>query len=265
MTQTRAPRRDRWAEFNSALEATLAGLPSDSFLIISVDDPGDESEDDSYFVQFAQGGEKGFRAEAVSNRFLSERHRLDERAQRKLGDLGWLPPDEFPEGPRSNVNHYREWPRPAPFGDAARLAVSTLRRVFRVRSPARLVYRCFDEENREYLVPLLGIRHERDSPGVSPSPGDPGLDLRLLVESTVRQRFGLDQIIYDPDGDIPVRFGSAMLFIRLLDRDLRACTLLSSSLGPPDHGGSPGDGERPQHEDRLWEGPLQRLRQHQRD
>lgn len=167
-----------------------------------------------YYVQFAQEGPKGFRAEAVSNRFLSAEESLHEIQLARLAMLGWLPPDPDPEGPRSNVNHYREWPQPAPIGEVVQLAVSTLRRVFMVKDPDQLQYRSLDESGSEYLVPTLGL-----SPEPRPAPPTDTASLRPFVEEALRKAFGLLEIEYDKDGDIPLRFERSVVFVSFIEEE----------------------------------------------
>jgi len=56
-----------WDDFEARLVAALERMALDQYLILSTRPAGDDES--LYFVQFAQGGRAGFRAEAVSNRY----------------------------------------------------------------------------------------------------------------------------------------------------------------------------------------------------
>jgi hypothetical protein len=43
--------------------------------------------------------------------------------------------------------------------------------------------------------------------------------MRPYVEKTMKEVLGLDNLIVDSDGDIPVRWGSAQFYVRVLDGD----------------------------------------------
>jgi Putative bacterial sensory transduction regulator len=43
--------------------------------------------------------------------------------------------------------------------------------------------------------------------------------LRPYIDKTVKEFLGVDSVVVDSDGDIPIRFESAIYYIRLLDRD----------------------------------------------
>ena len=42
-------------------------------------------------------------------------------------------------------------------------------------------------------------------------------DLKPVVETALKQLLNLTEIAYDEDGDIPIRFGSAMVYLGLVD------------------------------------------------
>jgi hypothetical protein len=203
---------DSWASLTQSLAAALALMKEGQFLILNISNGDGGAEAPNYYVQFASGGEDGFRAEAVSNRYLADRWKLPEKAAELLFQLGWLAPDPGSE-PAGKVNYYREWTAPPPVADIAQLAVSTLRRVYGVRSMDQLQYRYSDEAGSELELADLGLRRE-----ASQKDGSKALfeKLRPLVEEALREALGVSELKYDAAGDIPIRFGNAMVFVRLL-------------------------------------------------
>ncbi len=200
-----------WADFERRLAAALERMRDDTFLILST--PGDETSPGCY-VQFAAGA-WGLRAEAVSSRFLPADRPLTADQEAALAALGWLPPDD-PDDPAPNWS--RVWPPPAPFAEVAALAIRTLREVHGVARPEELryIYRSFE---RVLEDPDLGIPAERPAPQPAPVAHAyrTAEDLRPLVERALAGWLGLDELIRDADGDYPVRIGSALMFVQLLD------------------------------------------------
>lgn len=210
-----------WADFEHRLAHVLAAMPVESYLIISTES-GDA--DGGYYVQFANGGKAGLRAEAVSSSYLASPHALAPEQEVRLGSLGW----QWPGGPNDlDKNFNRQWPNPAPYEEVARLAVASLREVYRVESPAALVYRHRSfEDGRTLDASALGIRQERRTvasetsatPGSSPDrPGPSPDELRERVEGALRVWLGTDELVRDKDGDYPIRVGSALMYVRLME------------------------------------------------
>jgi hypothetical protein len=199
-----------WATLTQSLAAGLERMVADQYLILDVARPPDESaESPQYYVQFACGGNEGFRAEAVSNRHLADRWKLTEKGAETLFRLGWGAPDR--DG--GSVNYCRSWPSPSPVAEIAQLAVTTLRRVYEVRSMDQLQYRYFDKGGSELELGDLGLQRE----AAVKDPDQAALEqLRPLVEDALRQALGVNELKYSADGDIPIRFGSAAVIVRLL-------------------------------------------------
>ena len=202
-----------WDEFETRLAAALERMAIDQYLILTKRLAGvDES---LYFVQFAQGGRAGFLAEAVSNRYLTGAAQLPPAREEAMADLGWQFPDPHASMPE---NFSRQWPMPAPFPEAARLAVWTLREVFGVGRPAELVYRRFTREGHDFAEPGLGIDAER--PTTPRRKGQPvaatAAELTPLVETALCRFLGTESIALDPAGNYPVPTGTTLLFVRIL-------------------------------------------------
>jgi len=202
-----------WADFETRLAAALERMALDQFLILSTRPAGDDES--LYFVQFAQGGRAGFLAEAVSNRYLMGAAQLSPAQEDAMAALGWQFPDHHATKPE---NFSRQWPMPAPFPEAARLAIRTLRQVYGVGRPADLVYRRFAREGHDFAEPGLGIDAER--PTTPRGKGQPAAatasELTPLVETALCRFLDIGSIALDPSGNYPVPTGTTMLFVRIL-------------------------------------------------
>jgi hypothetical protein len=202
-----------WEAFRAALSGVLSRMAVDTYLVLNV---RPAEADSLHYVQFAQSGRSGFLAEAVSNRNLVGRSALSPQQEEQLADLGW----QFP-APRStsDVNFSRQWPMPVPFDDVAALAVRTLREVYGANETSDLVYQRFARGGHAFAQPELGIDSMAPAVGTSSAKSiTPSLEtLRPLVEGALRKLLNLPQITYDDDGDIPIRFGSAMVYLRMVD------------------------------------------------
>jgi hypothetical protein len=202
-----------WDDFEARLVAALERMALDQYLILSTRPAGDDES--LYYVQFAQGDRAGFRAEAVSNRYLTGAAQLSPAQEDAMAALGWQFPDPHATKPE---NFSRQWPMPAPFAEAARLAIGTLRQVYGVGRPADLVYRRFTREGHDFAEPGLGIDAER--PTTPRRKGQPVAatagELTPLVETALCRFLGAKSIELDPAGNYPVPTGTTMLFVRIL-------------------------------------------------
>lgn len=200
-----------WDDFERRLAAALERMLDATFLILSTrpDDPGG-----GCYVQFA-AGDWGLRAEAVSSSFLPANRPLTPEQEIDLEGLGWLPPGS---GEDAGPNFFRIWPAPAPAAEVARQAVRTLREVYGVTSPAELrhTYTSFE---RVLEDPDLGTEPERPAPPPRPAPHEyrSADELRPLVEGALEAWLGLRELVRDADGDYPIRVGSALMFVQVLD------------------------------------------------
>ncbi len=190
----------------------MADLEEDQYLVVSV------RRRPHYYVQFAQGGPKGFRAETVSNAFLPGDEHLDNHEQGELLVLGWQPPQPDVEG--SGPNYHRDWEAPVPFAEVSALAVRTLNKVMSVARPGLLSYKAFAKGGAQIIISALGIPRETFNKDEQ-KPSEPALahsaeELLEQVKQAMRPLLGADEVTVDEDGDIPVRYGSVMAYIRVL-------------------------------------------------
>jgi hypothetical protein len=219
-----------WAGFGTALSSVLRRLVDNGTLILSVRGTGatrdDADQASSYFVQFAGQDGALLRAEAVSNSFLTDEERLSPEAQTQLVQLGWQPPTHLPGGedtdPTGSPNYYREFEQPIPFDKVARMSTATLEQIFNAPSPIYIQYTAFDEGGPIELpelalepAPTDGNSAAVDPESLLPTPANPE-ELKQAVARAVVALIGGNEIVYDEDGDIPIRFGTAQVYVRSL-------------------------------------------------
>ena len=198
-----------WPDFERKLAETLAALEEDQYLVVS-------AKRGWAYVQFAAQGSFGLRAECVGNNYLDEAHALRAGQMALLRRIGW----SSPTGTRGSPNFFRDFDRPVPCADAARMAVRALTEVFEILHPGSLEYKAFDKKQRTILVPTLGLKREEPTPPPEKPREDAVQDLRALVLKAVREGSGNADLEFDADGDLPLRFGSAAVFVRVLDDSL---------------------------------------------
>jgi hypothetical protein len=202
MTMDPAPAQaPTWEEFEARLAGALASLAPDTFLIFA--EPIGEPTASGRYVQFASG-----------NHYLPETSILTLEQEEHLGAMGWQWP--LASGDISR-NFSREWPNPAPWEEVAALAVRTLRDGFGIASPAGLQYQhgAFPGFRGTLDALDLGIAAgivRRHLPA-TPSTATFGA-MASFLELALRRFLGQDELIRDEDGDIPIRVGSAMMFVR---------------------------------------------------
>ncbi|HUC14407.1 MAG TPA: YbjN domain-containing protein [Acidimicrobiales bacterium] len=222
-----------WRSFSTSLTESLANLEVDQYLIVNL------RRRPEFYVQFAQGGANGLRAETVSNAFLPDDEHLDDHALGELLALGWEPPQPGSRG--GGPNHHRDWATPVPYSDVSSLAVATLTKVLGASRPGMLTYTAFAKGGTQIIIPTLGIRREpvnKDERKPSePSPVHSAEELLEQVKRVMGPLLGTDEIVVDNDGDIPVRSGSVMVYVRVLKNTpvVRVFSPVIYDLGaPPD-------------------------------
>lgn len=206
-----------WTTFEGRLAKALEAMESATYLVVSL--AGEPRAIASAYVQFAQGGLLGFRAEAAGNPWLSPGHGVSEAQQAKLEELGWQRPGSVPQG----RNWVREWEKPIPFADVAAMAVRTLREVYGATTPEGLSYRIggFPAHHGPVPDPDLGIPRDRPSDEAAtaivgarthaaPEPDEAVASLEAALTEFVAGA----ELVPDRDGDLPIRVGSALMFVR---------------------------------------------------
>lgn len=214
-----AARGQAWDEFATVLARTLAQLEVDQFLVLTT------RRKPTHYVQFSQQGPHGLRVETASNAFLEQWERLDDAAQARLEQLGWLAPAETRSSPPSeqgSTNYYRDWPLPVPYPEVASFAVHTLDEVLEVHHPGFLMYKAFAHGGMPIILPNLGLVREKDEPPTAPTstglqqdvPSGPD-ELLVQVKEVVRSLLEVDDVVVDDDGDILIRSEASLTYVRV--------------------------------------------------
>lgn len=202
-----------WPPFAQKLAAALEKLAEDQYLVLSV-------KQSNRFIQFAAQGSFGIRVETTSNNYLTKQEKLDARQIAALIKTGWHAPSGTPAGstpksdPDGSPNFFVEFLAPVSFEAAANMTVRTFAEILRVPHPGFLQYEAFDDTEGEWaamVLPELGLKQAMPAP-----PADNLEDLSLALLTTLKEETGISNLDYDSDGDIVIRYGSAIAFVRLI-------------------------------------------------
>ena len=230
---TTADLRDRvtqaWREFANALAKLLPTLPAGAHVEITLDPTASGTGTAVYSVSIGVLPDGVVEALAVGNAVLPEAFRMDRAAVAGLVALGWSPPGVVPgSGDAFGLRSTQD--------DAVQLATivsRTLRDVYGAPHPAFLVYLVHDENDEPIEpAPLATARHEpstdhelslddldseaalAEAVANAPTQGIP-LEERVRTVVATMSKTTVDQLQVDTDGDIGIRAGSAMVFVRV--------------------------------------------------
>ena len=208
-----------WLDFQDALAGALAALPESVAALDLTLDPTAAEQGDAFYTVTVDVSERGqLRAFAVSNRMLPREHQL---SLQRLGDviaLGWSPPGVVPgSGERFGLV--------LPATETVRLAkiiTRTLREVYGSPHPAFLLYVAVSEDGSAVKMPPLGVARSEEGEGV-PQLGHLGLASvplaqRVPMVLAAMLKVAPETLPVDADGDIGIRSGSAMVFVRVRDQ-----------------------------------------------
>jgi hypothetical protein len=204
-----------WPALERKLAEALPALEEDQYLVVS-------AKRGWAYVQFAAQGSFGLRAECVSNNYLDRAHALRASQMAALRGLGWLAPTGTPRQaspkrqPEGSPNFFRDFERPVPYDEVARMAVRTLTEVFGIPHPGYLMYKAFGKKQETILIPTIGLMGEPPARPREKPRADTIQGLRELVRKAIREASGNADLEFDGDGDLSLRFGSAGVFVRVL-------------------------------------------------
>lgn len=210
---------EAWAEFGRALAEALPQIPPGTALELTLDPAASGVGEAMYAVSVeqAEGGE--LRAYAVSNAMLQPEHRLTRTAVAELVALGWSPPGVLADGGERFGVHLPK----AQAGRLAAIVSRTLRDVYGTPHPAFVVYTTEAEKGTPVEMPTLGAARPVPPGGeglsvlgrvdlnAMPLPDKVAAVIAAMLKTTT------DNLPMDKDGDIGIRSGSAMVFVRVKD------------------------------------------------
>jgi len=222
---------EAWREFAGALATLLPTLSEGAQVDVTLDPTASGTGTAVYSVSVRVLADGVVEALAVGNAGLPEGYRMDRSSVADLVALGWSPPGVLPGsgdsfGLRTTVDA------------ATRLATQvsrTLRDVYGAPHPAFLVYLVHDDEDEPIeTVPIGTARHEPsiddelslddlDEDGVLSEALANAADEIIPLDERVRtvvatmSKTTVDQLQVDSDGDVGIRAGSAMVFVRVRD------------------------------------------------
>lgn len=209
--------RQAWAEFDQALAAALTALPAGAGLDLLLDPTAAGVDDAVYEVSLTAGADGTVSAEAVSNALLPPPYRLPKPVIGELVELGWTPPG------LDSDDHFS---LTLPVAEAARIAAivgRTFRDAYGSPHPAFLRFRAVAPEGVSVDVPGLGAARplisDADAPAVPQTVDLSALPLPEKVASVIAAMLKTtpESLPVDKDGDIGIRSGSAMVFVKVRD------------------------------------------------
>ncbi|HEY8533379.1 MAG TPA: hypothetical protein VIL44_05830 [Micromonospora sp.] len=211
-----------WQEFARDLSSVLRRLPAGAELEITLDPTATGTGDAVYSVSLHRAEPDHLTGFAVGNAGLPPAHRMDRTAIAELVALGWAPPGVV-EG---SAERFGIRTAVAETNRLAAVVTRTLRDVYGAPHPAFLVYLAHRDGEPVPVDPIGSARPEavRSRSEIdllalddrSPDDARP-LDERVRAVVAAMMQSTPDQLHVDADGDIGIRAGSAMVFVRVRD------------------------------------------------
>ncbi|WP_231930414.1 T3SS (YopN, CesT) and YbjN peptide-binding chaperone 1 [Friedmanniella luteola] len=183
-----------WTDFQARLAEVVSVMDDTADLTIGVESV---SEEPAPFLRFSAPAQDRIRCEAAGNATLGPDFRLDEQQVATLTALGWQAPTAA--GPRPSPNFWVEDEQERSDRVSA-LAVAALRDVYGVQHP---VFLAPDQLTEVLRGPAPGSRAVLDR----------AQQLDALVDEELTRMYGHPPM-RDADGDVAIRVGSTMLFLR---------------------------------------------------
>ena len=208
-----------WAEFQSRLSEVISMIDDSADLTI-----GTESESDGPppFVRLSSPRRDVIRCEAASNAVLGDDFQLSSEQLTEMERLGWQPPtaggetSSAAEVTEPTANFWIELPQ-LESDRISELTVSALRDVYGVQHPIFLA----PDQLAEVLQPTpppiergasIRVLEVERADLMTTMPRDQQ-HLNELVDAELAEMYG-HQPIRDAEGDVAIRVGSTMLFLR---------------------------------------------------
>ncbi|WP_027342893.1 T3SS (YopN, CesT) and YbjN peptide-binding chaperone 1 [Hamadaea tsunoensis] len=208
-----------WRDFAGALAEALPSLPAESELFLTVDPTAYGTGDVVYSVGVQVGADGTLSALAVGNGLLPEGYRLDRAAVAAMIALGWAPPGVI----AGSRDHFGQTAVPAEADQLAVVVTRTLRDVYGAPHPAFVVYGARDKDEETITLNGLGTARHESTLELSEADlevagdEDDGLELGERVKTVVAALLKTtpEELTVDQDGDIGIRSGSAMVFVKV--------------------------------------------------
>lgn len=208
-----------WTTFAHQLAQVLSRLEEDQFLILS-------AKRGNRYLQFSCQGSWGMRAEVTSNHFLKGDDRLARREMAWLRAHGWNAPTGTPKqatpdkDPDGSPNYYIDFPASVPISDIVSVAVDTLVHGLALPYPGVLSYESFDAAGGALEFQDLGLKS-------APRQSKPLMEQVLTVFRSVT---GIEDLSFDDDGDLGVRYGAILVSAVHLENRVRLFSALVTDV-----------------------------------
>ncbi len=206
-----------WLDFQAALAEALPALPEAVVALdITLDPTAAEQSDALYTITIDLSEAEALRAFAVSNRMLPRAHQLPMKRLGDIAALGWAPPGVVPG---SEQRFGLSLPRTECLR-LAKIVTRTLREVYGSPHPAFLLYAALDNGGTPVDdAPTLGVARVEDDQSVASlsraSLAGMPLDESVAITLATMLKVSPGSLPVDSDGDIGIRSGSAMVFVRV--------------------------------------------------
>ena len=208
-----------WAEFQNRLSDVISMIDDSADLTIGTESEGDGPPP---FVRLSSPRRDVIRCEAASNAVLGEDFQLSPELLVRMEELGWEPPTAGGEHSsaadvsQQEANFWVELPQ-VESDRISELAVSALRDVYGVQHPIFLA----PDQLAEVLQPApppieadAAVKVlELERADLTPTMPRDQQHLNDLVDAELAEMYG-HRPIRDAEGDVAIRVGSTMLFLR---------------------------------------------------
>jgi hypothetical protein len=208
-----------WTTFGRQLAQVLSSLEEDQFLILV-------AKHGNRFLQFSCQGSWGMRVEVTSNHFLKGDDRLNWQEVAWLSAHGWNAPTGGPQqatpdhDPDGSPNYYIDFTTAVPTSDIVSLAIDTLIHGLAFPYPGVLSYESFDSDGGVLEFQELGLKP-------LPRQSKPLMEQVLAVFRSVT---AIEDLAFDEDGDLGVRYGAILVSAMQLDNRIRLFSALVSEV-----------------------------------
>ena len=193
-----------WAEFRTRLSEVISVIDDTADLVIGTE--SERTENGGPFVSFTAPARDMIKSEAASNAVLGDAFQLDGRQLAAMEKAGWNPPSAD-----ASANFWIELSQEQS-DNLADLAVTALRDVYGVQHPVFLA----PDQLAEILTPKVedpAGEEIYDLEDVTAVIAGSREHLDDLVAAELTELFG-HHPIRDEEGDIAIRVGSTMIFLR---------------------------------------------------